>query len=103
MAISNVVDSSRFQIIQSHTNRQRLDEQINRNDEENNSSVKVQQTLSVTPKVQGKEHEDNYAEAREELGYTQKANKSKASAYSSVQNQDRREAISEQLGVSVYA
>lgn len=103
MAISNVVDSSKFQIIQSHTNRQRLDEQINRNDEENLSSVKVEQTVSVTPKVQGKEHEDTYASAREEFGYTQKVSYSKASAYSNVQNQDRREAISQQLGVSVYA
>ena len=104
MAIGSVGDSSRFQIIQSHINRQRIDEQYNRSNlEEKSTSVLENQAVAVSKTIDPeKVSEAEYSQAHAEFNsYSQKSNK--VSAYQSVFNQERRDAISEQYGVSVYA
>ncbi len=104
MAIGSVGDSSRFQIIQSHTNRQRIDEQYNRSDlEDKSTSVLENQAVAVAKTVEPeKVSEADYSKAQAEYSsYSQHS--SKVGAYQSVFNQERRDAISEQYGVSVYA
>ncbi len=108
MAISSVYDATKFQIIQSSTNRQRIDEQY-QNTDENTSQSGYQSTVDtskvptdVVPKVGKAEYEAQYAQAQEEFS-SQKNTSTKISAYQSVQNQDKRESMSQMLGVSVYA
>ena len=108
MSVSSLQDSTyNLQVIQSQVNRQRIDEQTNRSDENskqgaNTAQASYKSAVEVVPKADVRGNEMAYQKASVEYMQDTKVPNS-IQAYSSVLNQDKREAISQAMGISVYA
>ncbi len=93
------------QVIQSVQNRRRIDEQQHADTQaqQQQRNETVQEAERIEPqKTAEQRSEAVYAEASAEMKSDNDKNFA-ASAYSQVQNQDRRDSLSESLGISVYA
>lgn len=94
-------------LIQSATNRQRIDEQSRNNrslkENSNDSKVSLEQRYPEKSSAKASAGSENiYAQA--ESFSTQRASKSAyAAAYTAVSDHERKESLSSKLGISVYA
>lgn len=108
MSVSGIHDSAyNLQVIQSQVNRQRIDEQTNRADENsklgaNTAQDSYKSAVEAVPKSDVRGNQMAYQAASAEYMQDTKSSTS-IKAYNSVLNQDKREAISQALGISVYA
>ena len=108
MAVSSVNSYQGSSVlIQSTTNRQRIDEQSRNNraykDDANATKVAFEQRYpqSSTNKVSANS-ENVYAEAERYINQ-KTAKSSYAAAYTAVSDQEKKESLSSKLGISVYA
>ncbi|MGN1281155.1 MAG: hypothetical protein ACI4UM_04560 [Succinivibrio sp.] len=110
MSVNSVNSSqSAFQIIQSNTNRQRIDEQNRQSSQENSSTQAVSLTSNhkeerfPSYRVEAASEADNtYSNIRQEF-FSRKGKSSSILAYTDVRDQENREQISNRMGISVYA
>lgn len=94
-------------LIQSTTNRQRIDEQSRNNstykEDPNTVKVSFEQRYPQTSAVKASANSENvYDEAESYIN--QKSSKSSyVAAYTAVSDQEKKESLSSKLGISVYA
>lgn len=94
-------------LIQSTTNRQRIDEQSRNNraykDDANATKVAFEQRYPQSSTVKSSANSENvYAEAERYINQ-KTAKSSYAAAYTAVSDQEKKESLSSKLGISVYA
>ena len=108
MAVSSVNSYQGSSVlIQSTTNRQRIDEQSRNNraykDDANATKVAFEQRYPPSSTVKSSANsEDVYAEAERYINQ-KTAKSSYAAAYTAVSDQEKKESLSSKLGISVYA
>lgn len=108
MAVSSVNSYQGSSVlIQSTTNRQRIDEQSKNNsaynDEANVTKVAFEQRYSQSSTIKASANSENvYAEAERYINQ-KTAKSSYAAAYTAVSDQEKKESLSSKLGISVYA
>lgn len=110
MSVNSINSSqSSFQIIQSNTNRQRIDEQNRTTSKESaieeaglSSSDKQEERYPSYRVESANEAENSYSDVQQEL-FSQKGKSTSIQAYTAVRDQDQRELISNRMGISVYA
>ena len=107
MAVSSVNSYQGSSVlIQSTTNRQRIDEQSRSNraykDDANATKVAFEQRYPQSSTIKASANSENvYAEAERYIKKTAKS--SYAAAYTAVSDQEKKESLSSKLGISVYA
>ena len=94
-------------LIQSTTNRQRIDEQSRNNraykDDANATKVAFEQRYPQSSTIKVSANSENvYAEAERYINQ-KTAKSSYAAAYTAVSDQEKKESLSSKLGISVYA
>lgn len=94
-------------LIQSTTNRQRIDEQSRNNraykDDANATKVAFEQRYPQSSTIKASSNSENvYAEAERYINQ-KTAKSSYAAAYTAVSDQEKKESLSSKLGISVYA
>lgn len=94
-------------LIQSTTNRQRIDEQSRNNraykDDANATKVAFEQRYPQSSTIKASSNSENvYAEAERYINQ-KTAKSSYAVAYTAVSDQEKKESLSSKLGISVYA
>ena len=108
MAVSSVNSYQGSSVlIQSTTNRQRIDEQSRNNraykDDANATKVDFEQTYPQSSTIKASANSENvYAEAERYINQ-KTAKSSYAAAYTAVSDQEKKESLSSKLGISVYA
>ena len=108
MAVSSVNSYQGSSVlIQSTTNRQRIDEQSRNNsaykDDANVTKVAFEQRYPQTSTIKASaKSEIVYAEAERYINQ-KTAKSSYAAAYTAVSDQEKKESLSSKLGISVYA
>ena len=108
MAVSSVNSYQGSSVlIQSTTNRQRIDEQSRNNraykDDANATKVAFEQRYPQSPTVKSSANSENvYAEAERYINQ-KTAKSSYVAAYTAVSDQEKKESLSSKLGISVYA
>lgn len=108
MAVSSVNSYQGSSVlIQSTTNRQRIDEQSRNNraykDDANATKVAFEQRSPQLSTVKSSANSENvYAEAERYINQ-KTAKSSYAAAYTAVSDQEKKESLSSKLGISVYA
>lgn len=108
MAVSSVNSYQGSSVlIQSTTNRQRIDEQSRNNraykDDANATKVAFEQRYPQTSTIKASAKSENvYAEAERYINQ-KTAKSSYAAAYTAVSDQEKKESLSSKLGISVYA
>lgn len=108
MAVSSVNSyQSSSVLIQSTTNRQRIDEQSRNNraykDDANATKVAFEQRYPQSSTIKVSANSENvYAEAERYINQ-KTAKSSYAAAYTAVSDQEKKESLSSKLGISVYA
>ena len=94
-------------LIQSTTNRQRIDEQSRNNStyEEDLNAVKVsfEQRYPQTSAIKGSANSENVYEEAESYINQKSSKSSYVAAYTAVSDQEKKESLSSKLGISVYA
>lgn len=94
-------------LIQSTTNRQKIDEQSRNNraykDDANATKVAFEQRYPQSSTIKASSNSENvYAEAERYINQ-KTAKSSYAAAYTAVSDQEKKESLSSKLGISVYA
>lgn len=108
MAVSSVNSYQGSSVlIQSTTNRQRIDEQSRNNraykDDANATKVAFEQIYPQSSTIKASANSENvYAEAERYINQ-KTAKSSYAAAYTAVSDQEKKESLSSKLGISVYA
>lgn len=108
MAVSSVNSYQGSSVlIQSTTNRQRIDEQSRNNsaykDDANATKVAFEQRYHQSSTIKASAKSENvYAEAERYINQ-KTAKSSYAAAYTAVSDQEKKESLSSKLGISVYA
>ena len=108
MAVSSVNSyQSSSVLIQSTTNRQRIDEQSRNNraykDDANATKVAFEQRYPQLSTIKASANSENvYAEAERYINQ-KTAKSSYVAAYTAVSDQEKKESLSSKLGISVYA
>ncbi len=108
MAVSSVNSYQGSSVlIQSTTNRQRIDEQSRNNraykDDANATKVAFEQRHSQSSTIKASANSENvYAEAERYINQ-KTAKSSYAATYTAVSDQEKKESLSSKLGISVYA
>lgn len=108
MAVSSVNSYQGSSVlIQSTTNRQRIDEQSRSNraykDDANATKVAFEQSYPQSSTIKASANSENvYAEAERYINQ-KTAKSSYAAAYTAVSEQEKKESLSSKLGISVYA
>lgn len=108
MAVSSVNSYQGSSVlIQSTTNRQRIDEQSRSNraykDDANATKVAFEQRYPHSSTIKASANSENvYAEAERYINQ-KTAKSSYAAAYTAVSDQEKKESLSSKLGISVYA
>ena len=108
MAVSSVNSYQGSSVlIQSTTNRQRIDEQSRNNsaykDDANATKVAFEQRYPQSSTIKASANSENvYAEAERYINQ-KTAKSSYAAAYTAVSGQEKKESLSSKLGISVYA
>lgn len=108
MAVSSVNSYQGSSVlIQSTTNRQRIDEQSRNNraykDDANATKVAFEQRHPQSSTVKSSANSENvYAEAERYINQ-KTAKSSYVAAYTAVSDQEKKESLSSKLGISVYA
>ncbi len=109
MAVSSVNSYQGSSVlIQSTTNRQRIDEQSRNNraykDDANATKVAFEQRYPQSSTIKASSNSENvYAEAERYINNQKTAKSSYAAAYTAVSDQEKKESLSSKLGISVYA
>ena len=108
MAVSSVNSYQGSSVlIQSTTNRQRIDEQSRNNraykDDANATKVAFEQRYPQLSTIKASANSENvYAEAERYINQ-KTAKSSYVAAYTAVSDQEKKESLSSKLGISVYA
>ena len=108
MAVSSVNSYQGSSVlIQSTTNRQRIDEQSRSNraykDDANATKVAFEKRYPQSSTIKASANSENvYAEAERYINQ-KTAKSSYAAAYTAVSDQEKKESLSSKLGISVYA
>ena len=108
MAVSSVNSYQGSSVlIQSSTNRQRIDEQSRNNraykDDANATKVAFEQRYPQSSPIKASANSENvYAEAERYINQ-KTAKSSYVAAYTALSDQEKKESLSSKLGISVYA